>query len=150
MQLKPRPTAALGHYLTPTPAGFSLHMSASPRNLRAVRGLTEATLLGSGVAPDLVDSAQLVLSELYGNAVHACGEFVPLVAEVESTHAGVWVRLHDPDRMCLPHRSGVQLDDPEAESGRGLPLMDYFAPGWDVTLTPVGKQICCLLRHGGA
>ncbi|MER5363151.1 ATP-binding protein [Streptomyces sp. NPDC002785] len=123
-------------------------MSASPRNFRAARGLTEAMLIGAGVTPDLVDSAQLVLSELYGNAVHACGDYVPLVAEVESTAAGVWVRLHDPDRHRFPHRAGVRLDDPEAESGRGLPLMDFLAPGWDITLTPVGKQICCLLRHG--
>ncbi|MFB7560126.1 ATP-binding protein [Streptomyces brevispora] len=142
------PTAALGHYLTPTPTGFALHMSASPRNLRAARGLTEVTLLNAGVAPDLVDSAQLVLSELYGNAVHACGDYVPLIAEVEAAPAGVWVRLHDPDRRNFPQRAGVQLDDPTAESGRGLPLMDYLAPGWDVTLTPVGKQICCLLPRG--
>ncbi|MFE1366202.1 hypothetical protein ACFW84_18460 [Streptomyces anulatus] len=77
MRLTPRPSAALGHYFTPTPTGFSLHMCASPRSLRAVRGLTEATLLGVGVAPDLVDSAQIVLSELYGDAVHACGDYVP-------------------------------------------------------------------------
>ncbi|MEV8228227.1 ATP-binding protein [Streptomyces sp. NPDC079167] len=147
MQYAPRPSAALGHYLTPTQTGFALHVSASPRNLRAVRGLTEATLLGAGVAPDLVDSAQLVLSELYGNAVHACGHYVPLIAEVESDPAGVWVRLHDPDRCRLPHRSGVQLDDPAAESGCGLPLMDLLAPGWDVALTPVGKQVRCLLPH---
>ncbi|MFD9504806.1 ATP-binding protein [Streptomyces sp. NPDC060035] len=139
------PTAALGHYLTPTPTGFALHVSASPSNLRAARGLTEATLLGAEVAPDLVDSAQLVLSELYGNAVHACGDYVPLIAEVESAATGVWVRLHDPDRRRLPHCTGVQLDDPAAESGRGLPLMDLLAPGWDVALTPVGKQIRCLL-----
>ncbi|PZT74367.1 MULTISPECIES: ATP-binding protein [unclassified Streptomyces] len=141
------PAAALGHYLTPTPTGFSLHMSASPRNLRAVRGLTRATLLNAGVAPDLVDSAQLVLSELYGNAVHACGDYVPLVAEVEPAAAGVWVRLHDPDRRGLPRRRGVRPDDSTAESGRGLPLMDPLAPGWDVTPTPVGKQIRCLVRH---
>ncbi|WP_267888241.1 hypothetical protein [Streptomyces sp. NRRL S-4] len=42
----------------------------------------------------------------------------------------------------------MQLDDVTAEFGRGLPLMDLLAPGWDVTLTPVGKQIRCLLPHG--
>ncbi|MFJ2745610.1 ATP-binding protein [Streptomyces sp. NPDC087440] len=139
------PVATLGHYLAPTPTGFALHLSASPRNLRALRALTRRVLLGASVEPDLVDSAQLVLSELYGNAVRACGDYVPLVVEVESTIAGVWVRLHDPDRHRLPRRSGIQLDDPEAESGRGLPLVDLLAPGWEVALTPVGKQIRCLL-----
>ncbi|MEV8394384.1 MULTISPECIES: ATP-binding protein [unclassified Streptomyces] len=139
------PSATLGHYLAPTPAGFSLHMSASPRNLRAVRGLTEATLLKAGVSPNGVDCAQLVLAELYSNAVHACGDYVPLVAEVEVGMAGVWVRLHDPDRSRMPWRTEVPLDDPEAESGRGLRIVDVLAPGWDVMPTPVGKQIRCLL-----
>jgi hypothetical protein len=43
----------------------------------------------------------------------------------------------------LPVREGVRLDDPEAESGRGLPLVDLLAPGWRVTGTPVGKQMRC-------
>ncbi|MEV7871728.1 ATP-binding protein [Streptomyces sp. NPDC088124] len=140
-----RHPATLGHYLTPTPAGFSLHMSASPRNLRAVRGLTEKTLLDAGVSPNGVDCAQLVLAELYSNAVHACGDYVPLVAEVEAGAAGVWVRLHDPDGRRMPWHSGVAMNDPEAESGRGLAIVDVLAPGWDVMPTPVGKQIRCLL-----
>ncbi|MER6100771.1 hypothetical protein ABT115_00120 [Streptomyces sp. NPDC001832] len=81
--------------------------------------------------------------------MRACGDYVPLVAEVESAPAGVWIRLHDPDRHGFPRRSGVQLDDPATESGRGLPLTDLLAPGWDATPTPVGKQICGLVRHGG-
>ncbi|MGA4848485.1 ATP-binding protein [Streptomyces sp. G5(2025)] len=112
-------TAHLGHYLTRTPTGFVLHMSASPRNLRAARGLTHDVLHGAGVEPDAVDGAQLVLAELYGNALHACGDFAPLVAEVEAGPTGVWVRLHDPDRVRLPRHTGVPLDDPCAESGRG-------------------------------
>ncbi|MEV0095282.1 ATP-binding protein [Streptomyces sp. NPDC050738] len=144
------PTAALGHYLAPTPTGFTLHMSASPRNLRAARGLTARALLGAGAPPELVDAAQLVLSELYGNAVRACGDYVPLIAEVEAGAAGVWVRLHDPDVSRRPQRApGVRLDDAHAESGRGLPLMDLLAPGWDVVATPVGKQVRCLLPVSG-
>ncbi|WP_326788591.1 ATP-binding protein [Streptomyces sp. NBC_00151] len=142
------PTASLGHYLTPTPTGFTLHMSASPTNLRAARGLTAHALLGTGAGPDMVDAAQLVLCELYGNAVRACGDYVPLVAEVEAVPAGVWVRLHDPDGRRHPRRvPGARLDDAEAESGRGLPLVDLLAPGWEVVTTPVGKQVRCLLSR---
>lgn len=143
----PRATATLGWYLTPTPTGFALHLSASPRNLRAARGLLEKTLLDADVAPDLVDSAQLVLSELYGNAVRACGDYAPLVAEVETAPGGVWLRLHDPDGQRLPHLTGAGLGDLTAESGRGLPLIDLLAPGWDVARTAVGKQVRCLLPH---
>ncbi|MCC9742273.1 ATP-binding protein [Streptomyces sp. MNU89] len=143
---------ALGWYPAVTPAGFVLHLSATPRHLSATRRLVEKTLCGAGVDADLTDSVQLVLSELYGNAVRACGDFVPLVAEVEVEAApgmgagapsAVWVRLHDPYRAARPRRTGVRLDDPEAESGRGLPIVDLLAPGWDVTATPVGKQVRC-------
>ncbi|MFJ2020604.1 ATP-binding protein [Streptomyces nodosus] len=110
----------LGWYPTPTPTGFVLHLSATPRHLRAVRGLVEKTLCGAGAADDLTQAVQLVLSELCGNAVRACGDFVP-----------------------RPRLTGVRLDDPHAESGRGLALVDLLAPGWDVAVTPIGKQIRC-------
>lgn len=79
--------------------------------------------------------------------MRACGDFMPLVAEVEAVlRPGVWVRLHDPDGRRRPQRvPGAQLDDVEAESGRGLPLMDLLAPGWDVVTTPIGKQVRCLV-----
>ncbi|MER6954706.1 ATP-binding protein [Streptomyces sp. NPDC000618] len=142
------PTASLGHYLTPTPTGFTLHMTATRGNLRVVRALTARSLLGTGASPDMVDAAQLVLCELYGNAVRACGDYVPLVAEVEAVPAGVWVRLHDPDGRRRPRRvPGARLDDGEAESGRGLPLIDLLASGWEVVTTPVGKQVRCLLSR---
>ncbi|WP_327188879.1 ATP-binding protein [Streptomyces xinghaiensis] len=146
---------ALGWYPAVNPAGFVLHLSATPRHLSAARRLVEKTLCGAGVDADLTDSVQLVLSELYGNAVRACGDFVPLVAEVEvepesvpggagaGAPSAVWVRLHDPYRTARPRRTGVRMDDPEAESGRGLPIVDLLAPGWDVTATPVGKQVRC-------
>jgi hypothetical protein len=92
----------------------------------------------------------LVISELFGNAVRACGDFGLLVAEgaVESPQGsgvaerGVRVR-HDPYRLTFPVLRCVRLDDPEAESGRGLPLIDLLAPGWRVAGTPVGKQVRC-------
>ncbi|MFE7396434.1 hypothetical protein [Streptomyces sp. NPDC057557] len=78
--------------------------------------LTEATLVSAGVAPDLVDSARLILSELYSNTVHACGEFAPLVAEVGSTHAGVGVvRVPVPGKEIGLHRHVLDLSLPQAE-----------------------------------
>lgn len=40
------------------------------------------------------------------------------------------------------------MDDADAVSGRGLLLVDFLAPGWDVTLTPTGKQVRALLPYG--
>ncbi|MEU5638395.1 ATP-binding protein [Streptomyces milbemycinicus] len=155
----------LGWYPTPTPTGFVLHLSATPNHLRAVRDLVEKTLCGAGADDELTHAVQLVFSELCGNAVRACGNFVPLVAELElesepmSSATGTTrpdrttaarIGLHDPCREAHPRLTGVRLDDPFAESGRGLALVDLFAPGWYVTETPVGKQIRCRVPIPGS
>ncbi|NUP15542.1 MAG: hypothetical protein HOZ81_05435 [Streptomyces sp.] len=43
------------------------------------KAITRARLLAQGIKTDAVDSGQLVLSELVGNSVRACGGYVPLV-----------------------------------------------------------------------
>lgn len=145
-------TPALGWYPDLTSNGFVLHLSATPRHLRGARSLVEKALCGAGADDELTHAVQLVLSELCGNAVRACGDYVPLVAELEleplsssgtSSPAAAWIRLHDPRRRALPRRTAVRLDDAYAESGRGLALVDMLAPGWQVTETPIGKQIHC-------
>ena len=138
--------AAPGFYLLVRPTGFAVHMSASAGHLRFVRELAGATLTAAGVDPDLAQDVQLVASELIGNSVRACGDFVPLVVEVDTDPRGVAVKVHDPDRLALPRRSGMPSDC-GAESGRGLPLVDLLAPGWQVTRTPTGKQISCHLPY---
>ncbi|MEU9886986.1 ATP-binding protein [Sphaerisporangium sp. NPDC051011] len=117
----------------------------SEENLRAVREVAQSVLTAAGVDREMVESARLVASELVGNAVRACGHWVPVVVEIESDRRGIWVRVHDPDPYRLPRRTGIAADDDQAESGRGLWLLDALAPGWDVALTPIGKQVRCLL-----
>ncbi|WP_037843271.1 ATP-binding protein [Streptomyces sp. NRRL F-5126] len=149
---------SLGWYHTSTPTGFVLHLSATADHLHATRALIDKTLADAGVAEGQSCAVQLVMSELFGNAVRACGDFVPLVAEVAveppqrhsgGTERGVRLRLHDPYRLAMPVRGSVRLDDPEAESGRGLPLIDLLAPGWRVAGTPVGKQVRCRIPATG-
>jgi hypothetical protein len=66
--------------------------------------LTGRELLSHGIDAEAVHSAQLVLSELVGNSVRACGEHVPLVVEVYVTSYGVAVNVHDPEPGVLPRR----------------------------------------------
>ena len=138
--------AAPGFYLLVRSTGFAVHMSASASHLRFVRQLADATLAAAGIDPELAHDVQLVASELIGNSVRACGDFVPLVVEVDADRRGVTVKVHDPDRLALPKRSGMPSDC-GAESGRGLPLVDLLAPGWRVLRTPTGKQISCHLPY---
>lgn len=143
----PAPPPRPGFFCRDRTRGLVVHMLASPENLRAVRALAAEALAVQGIAPDAVEAAQLVLSELVGNAVRAYGPDVPLVVEVYATFAGVAVNVHDPDPRHLPRRRGVALDDPEAESGRGLALLDLLAPAWHIQRSPIGKQIRCRLAH---
>lgn len=140
--------ASPGFYLRTRQSGFAVHISASQEHLQRVRELTGKTLTQAGVGEGTAESVQLGASELVGNAVRACGDLVPLVVEVDAVELGVRVKVHDPDSGRLPCRSKIPMDDAEAESGRGLGLVDVLAPGWDVIATPVGKQIRAQLPYG--
>ncbi|WP_327315940.1 ATP-binding protein [Streptomyces sp. NBC_01235] len=141
--LTPTPNPTPGYYLRPRPQGFAAHICASQQHLGAVRALTSTELLNHGIDADVVHSAQLVLSELVGNSVRACGEHVPLVVEVYVTSYGIAVNVHDPDPGVLPRRRSTPLDSAEAEGGRGLGLVDLLAPGWNVRRSSIGKQVRC-------
>ncbi|MFD4763723.1 ATP-binding protein [Streptomyces sp. NPDC058439] len=137
------PPPAVGRYVRYRSRGFAAHINASGPNLRSVRELTAKALAERGVQGDVADTAQLVVSELVGNAVRACGDHVPVVVEVYAAAFGVAVNVHDPDPRTVPRRRGIALDDAEAEAGRGLALLDLLAPGWHVVRSSIGKQIRC-------
>ncbi|MFF7439462.1 ATP-binding protein [Streptomyces sp. NPDC008122] len=144
---KPKlPSSAPGFYFRHRNQGFAAHITASPAALRLVRELTATVVTLYGVDEDAAESARLVVSELAGNSVRACGDHVPIVVEVYVTLLGVSINVHDPDPSALPCRRAVALSSSEAESGRGLALLDLLVPGWQVRRSPVGKQIRCCLR----
>ncbi len=139
------PPSSPGLYLRHRNRGFAAHIIATAETLRAVRRLTRSVLVAYGADDDSAANAQLVLSELVGNAVNACGQHVPLVIEVYVTGRGIAVTVHDPVPELLPQRTGTDLDSDSAESGRGLALVDHLAPGWTLECSPLGKQIQCHL-----
>ncbi|MBB5939524.1 ATP-binding protein [Streptomyces zagrosensis] len=122
-------------------------MNASAAHLRRVRELAAKALCEAGVGTGTSEMVQLITSELIGNSVRACGDHVPLVVEVDVKEDGVSVKVHDPEPDLIPSRRPVELDDGNAESGRGLGLVDKLAPGWQVHPTPVGKQMVCSLPY---
>ncbi|MFI9587851.1 ATP-binding protein [Streptomyces sp. NPDC052236] len=135
-------------YLRPRPQGFSLYMNSCAEHLRMVRELAARTLGEAGVDAGTCENVQLVISELVGNGVRACGDRVPLVVEVDAERAGVSVKVHDPEGERMPMRTPVSLDDAESENGRGLGLVDFLAPDWQTVRTPLGKQIVCHVPYG--
>lgn len=138
--------AELGFYLAVRSTGFAVHMSASPEHLCFVREMAGKTLSAAGVAAALTEDVQLVASELISNSVRHCGDLVPLVVEIDTGPTGVSVKVHDPDGEHLPRRAAMPgTDAAQAETGRGLPLVDILAPGWLAAPTPTGKQIICHL-----
>ncbi|MGA5823580.1 ATP-binding protein [Kitasatospora sp. NPDC094028] len=136
-----------GFYVRDGETGVTVHLVAGRGNLARMRRLAVFRLGMAGIALDLARDAELLVSELVGNAVRACGDGVPLVVEVSTGSDGVRVRVHDPEPGELPRRRGTEVGDGQAEGGRGLLLASALAPGWQVALTPVGKQIRCLLPH---
>lgn len=136
--------SAPGLYLRSRPGGITAHIIASAHTTRAVRHLTAGVLQAHGADRESAGIAQLVLSELVGNAVRACGDDVPLVVEVYRNRDGITVAVHDPAPDLLPHRTAA---DDLAEAGRGLVLLDLLAPGWSVHCSPVGKQVRCQLAE---
>ncbi|WP_234379835.1 ATP-binding protein [Streptomyces caniscabiei] len=137
------PVVVPGLYVRHREGGFTAHITASRTTFSEVRRLTATVPVVYGVDQEAVDAAQWVVSELLGNAVRACGDHVPLIVEVYATGRGVVVSVHDPVGELLPIRRSVAMDSDDAESGRGLDLLDVLAPGWRVVPTPLGKQICC-------
>jgi len=143
-------TAEPGFFIVQRPFGFTVYICACQEHFRRVRALVQALLRGAGIDEEVASDAELVASELMGNAIRACGDLAPLVVETRIDTTGVWVSVHDPLSTRLPQRSETTPDDADQESGRGLRLLDTLAPGWHVRRTPIGKQIRCHLSSTGA
>ncbi|MER7898946.1 ATP-binding protein [Streptomyces sp. NPDC096046] len=137
------PAVVPGLYVRHREGGFTAHITASPDTFSEVRRLTATVPVAYGAEQEAADTAQWVVSELLGNAVRASGDHVPLIVEVYATGRGVAVSVHDPVGELLPIRRSVAMDSDDAESGRGLDLLDVLTSGWRVVPTPLGKQIHC-------
>ncbi|MCZ4118682.1 MULTISPECIES: ATP-binding protein [unclassified Streptomyces] len=141
----PPSPAACGYYLLPRPGGFVLHMATSPEHLRRMRAQVFQSVTATCHDEQVASDAQLVASELVGNAAALCGPWAPVVVTVRRSEHNVHVRVHDPLDDRAPARTGALPDNAQAESGRGLWIVDALAPGWTVQRTPLGKQISCTL-----
>ncbi|MDX3697332.1 ATP-binding protein [Streptomyces europaeiscabiei] len=137
------PAVAPGLFVRHRERGFVALITASQATFSMTRDLTASVPVVYGAGQETADTAQWVVSELLGNAQRACGDHVPLVVEVCTTAHGIQVNVHDPIPDRLPRRGAAAMDSDDAESGRGMPLLDVLAPGWNIASSPLGKQIRC-------
>ncbi|MEU6371008.1 ATP-binding protein [Streptomyces sp. NPDC046931] len=108
-------------------------MSCKPRSAALARDLVAERLAALGLTR-LADVAELLVSELVGNAIkHAGGR--TLLITVHATERGARTAVTDGSRS-LP--TLVRAGD---EGGRGLALIDALALRWGAVPLPYGKRV---------
>ncbi|MCM2575855.1 ATP-binding protein [Streptomyces meridianus] len=128
-----------------TPSRWQLEFLAESAQLASLRQLVRKQLLTWGV-PQLVEAAELCVSELVANVVTHVGPGTPATLALSLSGGRLRIDVHDPDARALPT---LLMAGPEAEGGRGVRLVDAVAQCWGVILTGRGKVTWCELGHAG-
>ncbi|MGW2255419.1 ATP-binding protein [Kitasatospora sp. NPDC001660] len=132
---------------TPTTEKPSVaHLPYQTKSAPAARRLVRDKLAEWGL-DELIDDAQLIASELVGNAAKT-GCLLRMTFEVTRiTATAVRISVTDGSRV-LPVLMDAGLS---AEAGRGLALVHQLTKGqWGTTLDPLGKTVHADLRMRGA
>ena len=111
--------------------------AAEPRSVAEARRFARAQL-AAWEAPDLLDSAALVVSELVTNAVVHTGTTTTVELRLDAHTLRVDVEDRHPGR-ALP--TGVHRPTEDAEGGRGLMITSALASSWGVEYTPQAKRV---------
>ncbi|GHJ32997.1 hypothetical protein TPA0910_74300 [Streptomyces hygroscopicus subsp. sporocinereus] len=133
--------------VTPIPLlAASLRMIAMPSAVACSRMFVQHTLTRWQLE-DLAETTTLIMSELVTNAVKASGITDPKREQVKAEHViGIQLRAIDAslyaevwDRTeAAPVRKNPTLD---AESGRGLLLVELLAKQWNIFRPSVGGKV---------
>lgn len=117
---------------------------AEPEEVAALRRIVRLHLNLWGL-PELVDAAQLCVTELVTNVITHVGPGTPTTLAVSMSGQCLRLEIHDPDTRVLPTLLSPGSD---AESGRGVALVDAVADRWGVVLQPDLKVTWCELAAG--
>ena len=123
---------------------WELAFVAEPEEVGVLRRLMRLHL-GLWGLHDVIDEAQLCVSELVSNVITHVGLGTPsrLTVSMNGTH--LRIEVHDPDARALP----TLIDaGSECEGGRGMALVDAIADRWGVLLRPDRKVTWCELATG--
>jgi len=130
-------------------AEFRLGFLAEPVSVRVARSVVRAAL-ETWDLPDLVDGSAVVVSELVTNGAKASpGDWMEMTVRLQRD--GVLLSCWD----CSPLLPACpNADDPEAESGRGMWVIECYAAktGVEADAARTGKSVWALMafpEHGG-
>ncbi|MFJ2175724.1 ATP-binding protein [Streptomyces sp. NPDC087851] len=114
---------------------------AEPREVAGLRRVLRMHM-GFWGLPEVIAPAQICVSEMVTNVIRHVGEGTPttLAVSIQGTH--VRLELRDPDTRAFPT---LLAPDDDAESGRGMLLVDELADRWGVVLRPDVKIVWCEL-----
>ncbi|MEU3779862.1 ATP-binding protein [Streptomyces sp900129855] len=120
---------------------WSLAFVAEPEEVTALRRLMRLHLNLWGL-PEVVQDAQLCVTELVSNVITHVGSGTPTTLAVSMNGAHLRIEIQDPDTRALPTllQSGV-----DSEGGRGMALVDATAVRWGVELHGDRKVTWCEL-----
>ncbi|MFB7090034.1 ATP-binding protein [Streptomyces sp. NPDC056296] len=118
-------------------AAFEEEVATLRRNVRAC--------LGAWGLQDLVDEAQLCVSELVANVITHVGAGTPTTLAVQLNGTSLRIEVHDPDTRALPT---LVAADVESEGGRGMALVGAITDRWGVQLGADRKVTWCELATG--
>ncbi|MFF3819940.1 ATP-binding protein [Streptomyces bluensis] len=94
---------------------------------------------------DVIDDAQLCLSELVANVIAHVGVGTPTTLVVSVSGTRLRIEVHDPDAQALPALVDAEVN---SEGGRGMALIDAIADRWGVQLHAEKKVTWCELATG--
>jgi anti-sigma regulatory factor (Ser/Thr protein kinase) len=107
---------------------WNLLFLAEPEEVAGLRRLMRLHL-GLWGLENVIEEAQLCVSELVSNVITHVGLGTPTTLAVSMNGTHLRIEVHDPDTRCLPALISAGLD---AESGRGMALVEAIAIRWGV------------------
>ncbi|WP_267243835.1 ATP-binding protein [Streptomyces sp. PR69] len=123
---------------------WELPFLAEAREVAGLRRVMRLHLTTWGL-PNVIEAAQLCVTELVSNVVRHVGSGTPATLAVSTSGPAVRIEIRDPDARALPTLVSTQVDD---EEGRGMALVDATAERWGVVLKGDSKITWCELATG--
>ncbi|MGC0331744.1 anti-sigma regulatory factor (Ser/Thr protein kinase) [Streptomyces sp. SAI-170] len=120
---------------------WDIAFTADRTEVAALRRIMRSHLSTWGLH-EVIDEAQLCVSELVTNVITHVGAGTPATLAVSMRGVRLRIEVHDPDTHALPVLSDSALD---AEKGRGMALVAAVADCWGVQMRLDRKVTWCEL-----